>query len=1672
MKGTPAQSLGRIGRAAVNAALAAILAIGLLPSWSIGGGKAYADTGSVWVSNNGSEVYDGYNTNFFTVNGQVAWCSQPNLGTPAGSYSYWTVRGDTSTAWTAFAIAMLYADTSSIFDNDPRVGRPLTSLDNNPVKDGVGWYLDRIRDSHNNDDSWYTRSHVIISYAANEAMSGWCDPFKGCTNRGDWEAQCSEFWNACWTIASGGCLPGVSQAECDELRAVAQTSEVAFTNASGIQSVSWLAKVGVGYGAIDLSKASDDASITDGNPMYDLSGARYGIYRSWNDAGSRASEAASMTTDGGGYAWCGRLSAGTYYVRETAAPAGYLLDDAIYEVRVNAGSTARVNGDQVRDEVASLNGGPVLAKYDAEGAYVEGGNQPQGDASLALAEYTIKYYAADDASGAPTRTWVLRTDETGQIDLAKAKDSFELDGQTYGYKASGDDFYESRGSVCLPLGTVTVQETRAPQGYLLPDPAPTRVGHIKQGHASSIIWEDGKAVQDENTDAVKQADGETVVRCGLSVDKSDFETKDYAALGGAKLDGAVFEVVNKSKRDVRVGGVLYGNGEVVAELTVAGGRATTDADGDGVDRTLPYGTYTVRETITGEGYSISEDVVDVTIDDFASDGEVIEKKRADGAGIENKVKRGDVELTKADASTGKRLAGVAFSITSDTTGESHIAVTDGNGYFSSSAANHSDKTNANDSAVTYADGEAVVDSSKLDANAGVWFGAWGDGNTTDAEDSLGALPWDTYTVRELRCDGNSGLQLVSDIKLVVSKDKVSVTLGTIDDTVPTVSTTAFVGEIGNKKLTADAEAVELSDRVAYAGVVPGFEYTVRGTVYDKSTGAPLLVGGKKVSAEKTFNPEGTSGQVELSFALEDTSAIADGAKLVVYEDLYQGREKVASHADISDSEQTVTVARPKIGTTARDGESATHDAARDTEMRVVDTVSYKGCIPGREYKAAGKLVDKATGEAVRDAKGAEVVAETTFTPEAADGSVEVVFAFDGSNLAEGVQMVAFETLSRSGREMAAHEDATDAGQTVTVIKPCLRTTALDAVDGDKVVASDPEACVVDKVAFANAAVGKAYRVVGELVELQADGQPGRAVARGEAVFTAEKSAGEVEVRFDVDATELVGKKLVVFERLYRGETLICEHAQADDADQTIDEVRKPEIATVAADVVDGDKAAVADRSLKISDEVRLSGIVPGKEYTLRASVIVLAPVAGDDGEASGWEKVGEVDGAPMGETTFKADAAECTQKVELTVPALALEGCKLVVTERLYRGKTEVADHVSEDDADQTIEVTSSRIGTTATDGLDGDKNVVADFRAKVVDAIAYENVVPGVEHTAAGLLMDKATCAPLLAGIEDDDQEGELASQARDLAEMLARALDGEEAEADDDAEDDGIGEEAAREELATAFAAAHKTGEIDLAALKAQVAEAFPDLAGHLVWSETVFTPDAADGEVEVAFDFDASRWLQTAGCEATAFEMLVRDGQLAAVHADIDDADQTVAIVPPEIGTELVDATDGDHALQPSTTAKLTDTVSYENLIPGKSYKLSGKLMDKETGEAVLVNGAEVTAEAELTPEEASGTAEVVFEFDSTGLSGKSLVCFERLDKEGLEVAVHADIDDDAQTVTVEEPGAPVDETGGEAYDDTGAAIGYAAAGAAALAAAGAGSIAWGLRRRRKGEAEKEA
>ncbi|OTO22021.1 hypothetical protein A5816_003067 [Enterococcus sp. 3G1_DIV0629] len=120
---------------------------------------------------------------------------------------------------------------------------------------------------------------------------------------------------------------------------------------------------------------------------------------------------------------------------------------------------------------------------------------------------------------------------------------------------------------------------------------------------------------------------------------------------------------------------------------------------------------------------------------------------------------------------------------------------------------------------------------------------------------------------------------------------------------------------------------------------------------------------------------------------------------------------------------------------------------------------------------------------------------------------------------------------------------------------------------------------------------------------------------------------------------------------------------------------------------------------------------------------------------------------------------------------------------------------------------------------------------------------------------------------------------------------------------------------------------------------------------------------------------------------------------------------------IGTTATDKADNDKVLAPDTTATVVDEVSYENLIVGKEYTVTGKLMDKETGKALLVDGKEVTASAKFTAKTPNGKIPVEFTFNTTGLDDKELVAFESMTHEDKEVATHADINDKGQTVKVD-------------------------------------------------------
>ena len=201
-------------------------------------------------------------------------------------------------------------------------------------------------------------------------------------------------------------------------------------------------------GSLRLKKVSADPSMTKDNECYSLKDAKYGVY---SDARCTKQEAV-LTTKEDGATDTVELPAGRYYVKELSAPGGYALNDKKYTVDVTPGNTAVVEAEDYPQSAAVT---LLLEKTDAQ----TGEGIPQGSASLSDAEFTVKYYAgyyendpaADEVKA--VRTWVLRTDAEGKAAL---KDS---------QKVSGDEFYKnSKGENVLPLGTVTIQETKAPEG--------------------------------------------------------------------------------------------------------------------------------------------------------------------------------------------------------------------------------------------------------------------------------------------------------------------------------------------------------------------------------------------------------------------------------------------------------------------------------------------------------------------------------------------------------------------------------------------------------------------------------------------------------------------------------------------------------------------------------------------------------------------------------------------------------------------------------------------------------------------------------------------------------------------------------------------------------------------------------------------------------------------------------------------------------------------------------------------------------------------------------------------------------------------------------------------------------------------------------------------------------
>ena len=404
-------------------------------------------------------------------------------------------------------------------------------------------------------------------------------------------------------------------------------------------SVDWL-----DFGWIDLIKKSANEGITNNNGCYSLEGAVYGIYSD----GVKVDE---ITTDKNGYAKSSILPVGNYTVKEITASTGYDLDENTYSVTVVKDQTVSANSNETpgNDPI-----GIEIVKNDVETLGL-----PQGDATLEGAEFTVKYYdgyyTKNNLPENATRTWVVKT--------INRKNKY-VAGITYSnsfIKEKSDElFYDEAGAPVLPLGTISVEETKAPKGYLLKgntlnvtDTATGNISTVKDtNYVAQITKEYQGAKLQFGNDANELVVTEKVKKQKIQIFKSGYRNGMSEVVKG--LQGAEFTF----KLKYEVDHVGWDNATVYDVVT-------TNEDGLATTKYLPFGEYLVRETVTPKDYYTNPDfTVSITKDhsEYENEEDQVKKVVLNNRPVETQLK-----LVKQDEETGKTVSlnSASFKIVAD-----------------------------------------------------------------------------------------------------------------------------------------------------------------------------------------------------------------------------------------------------------------------------------------------------------------------------------------------------------------------------------------------------------------------------------------------------------------------------------------------------------------------------------------------------------------------------------------------------------------------------------------------------------------------------------------------------------------------------------------------------------------------------------------------------------------------------------------------------------------------------------------------------------------------------------------------------------------------------------------------------------------------------------------------
>ena len=851
---------------------------------------------------------------------------------------------------------------------------------------------------------------------------------------------------------------------------------------------------------------------------------------------------------------------------------------------------------------------------------------------------------------------------------------------------------------------------------------------------------------------------------------------------------------------------------------------------------------------------------------------------------------------------------------------------------------------------------------------------------------------------------------------------------------PSISTVAHAAD-ETKFIDCATEAVVI-DEVSYTNLALNTEYTLLTKIWDQTTESYLPE--TKTTTFTTGNSaNGTVDDISLTV---NTSGLKNSDTLIVVQVLSEGTTQILEHFDTTGS-QTVNVKNPGINTTAtaNDGESKNIDALDDAI--VLDAVSYDSLVPGKTYTLVGAVYDRTAYETDETETRVSDLSVNTFTPETAAGTANVSFTFDARNY-KGHKLVVREWLYEgtvtadnysSKTVFLRHDGFTVDSQTVTVKSPSISTlaTAVNSTSHD--IDCGTAVTVTDKIFFRDFPTSGTYTVVTGLYDNTASKWINETLATNTfdaSTITNGNASSDgtgITITVNLDTKALADHELVFVETIKHNDKVIAVHDDKTDANQQV-KVKVPTVGTVAKDKNTNTNVLSYTSSSVIVDTVSYTNLIPGKSYTLLAKV---------------WDK-SESKFLNVDTTkTFTPETANGSVEVEITVNTLSMPSETLVVFEYLSLDGTTIAKHDNPDDADQTVTVATPGIGTIAVDRATGEHVGSVNLTSIIDDTVHYEGLIPGKTYVLTAELHNKATgekidCETVPVSFVPEasfgDQVVSLSFNSVDFGnvdvvvfEYLTLGDDTIAVHEDiNDADQTVTYTQPTIDTVATAedgesktVACASSTIILDkiiytglTAGTEYTITTTVYDKSANnrIVAQDTVIkTIDADNGELTVNITVDTTA---LKGHQLVIGEVISKDDTTVVAHEDMSDTDQTVSVDVPNIRTNAKSKATDTQTMESSVSAVIVDRVTYSGLTVGKEYTVTATPYNKQTGKPINVTPVTV----KFTPTKANGYVDVEVPVDTTKLVGQSIVMFESLKQNGIEIAVHNDINDADQTVTV--------------------------------------------------------